>query len=122
MMNMIYLIDFENVAEAGTEGIELLTKSDIAVIFFGKQQTSVSIEFLGTLLKCRCKVSLLQMGQTGHNYLDMQLAAHAGYLMKENPKADFTIVSKDKGFDSVIDYLQERNHGAARVEMLKASL
>ena len=118
---MIYLIDCENVGESGLVGIDQLPKADEAVLFFGKMQTSLSMETHNMLMRAKCKITSIQMSQTGRNYLDMQLAAHMGYMMKEKPKAEFTIVSKDKGFDSIVDYALVRNRAAQRVEALVES-
>ena len=42
-------------------------------------------------------------------------------MVKEKPKAEFTIVSKDKGFDSIVDYALARNRMAKRIEALAES-
>ena len=118
---MIYLIDCENVGESGLVGIDQLPKADEAVLFFGKMQTSLSMETHNMLMRAKCKISSIQMTQTGRNYLDMQLATHMGYMMKEKTKAEFTIVSKDKGFDSTVDYALARNRMAKRIEALAES-
>lgn len=115
---MVYLIDCENVGESGLSGIDQLLRSDEVILFYGKQQVSVSMDSHLSVIKAKCSVDIICADQSGRNYLDMQIATHLGYLLKAKPRAEFVIVSKDKGFDSVIDYV----HSHGRMAYRRASI
>ena len=110
----IYLVDCENVHNDGLAGIERLTGTDQVVLFYGKQQNSIALSVVKILLSSSCPIDLLQMKETGKNFLDMQLAIHMGILMKTYPEAEFVIISKDKGFDSLLLYAKDCGRIASR--------
>lgn len=97
---MIYLIDYENVKSL--TGIAELSNSDSVIVFYTKNANTLTFDDLfviqGTEIKIECK-----QVATGNNALDFQLSTYLGFLIGQN-FTDFCIVSKDKGYDSIINF------------------
>jgi hypothetical protein len=100
----IYLIDFENVHSEGMQGVDNLTEEDEVVIFYSQNADSISFDVLHKLMFCKAKLNYFKIRRGGKNALDFQLSTYLGYRTLTNPQAEFYIISKDAGFDFVIDF------------------
>jgi hypothetical protein len=60
----------------------------------------------------------VQVSGNGSNALDFHIAFTIGELSKSDPSAHFHIISKDSGFDPLIDYLRKRGIFAQRSAMI----
>lgn len=100
----IYLVDYENVSLAGLEGIEKLSDSEKVYIFYGNSAGSISFEMHAKIAQTRAQVRYLKTERSGKNYLDFQLATLGGYLVAMTKETEFIIVSRDTGFESVVDF------------------
>ena len=63
-------------------------------------------------------MSLLISKETGKNALDFYIAAECG-IMSERGEANIAIISRDKGFQAVIDFLCSVN-GMSNVQIVRA--
>jgi len=100
----IFLIDFENVHSEGMAGVDTLTDNDEVVIFYSANADTVSFELLHKLMFCKAKLSYFKIRRGGRNALDFQLSSYLGYLVSTRRDAEFYLISKDNGFDFVIDF------------------
>lgn len=100
----IFLIDFENVHNDGLAGIDMLTENDEIVIFYSINADSISFELLHKFMFSKAKLNYYKVRRGGKNALDFQLSSYLGYRVKTDPEAEFYIISKDNGFDFVIDF------------------
>ena len=101
----IFLIDFENVHSEGMAGVDSLTDNDEVVIFYSANADSVSFELLHKLMFCKAKLSYFKIRRGGRNALDFQLSSYLGYLISTRPpSSEFYLISKDNGFDFVMDF------------------
>lgn len=101
---MIYLIDFENVSNSGFNGIETLTDRDEIKLFYSEKNSKISIGMHRKLESTAARKEYLPIKTGGKNALDFQLATWLGYLISQNKKESYCIVSNDTGFDYVIDF------------------
>lgn len=100
-MKNYYLIDYENVHDSGFVGIETLEKKDHIHIF---STANARLNVKDLALNKDVKISF-HSAPAGKESLDLCLASTLGYLIAETKrKAIFVIVSKDKGYDHVINY------------------
>lgn len=104
----IYLVDFENVNESALEGIKILKSGDLVYIFHGEQLKSISLSITKEMLETKADIEFVGIHKKAKNYLDFQLSTFLGYLIGKGEKANFYIISKDTGFDSVIDFWKNR--------------
>jgi hypothetical protein len=100
----VFLIDFENVHSEGMTGVDHLTDADEVVIFYSNNADSVSFDILHKLMFCKSKLSYYKIKRGGKNALDFQLSCYLGYRICKDPEAEFFIISKDNGYDFVLDF------------------
>ena len=107
----IYLIDYENTGISGLTGIETLKKSDRVYLFYGVYTGSITFDTHIALNNTKAKIKYLKIDKSAKNYLDFQLATMSGYLIAKNKDTDFVIVSRDNGFNSVVDFWNQYDFG-----------
>ncbi len=112
MRKNVVLIDFENVQP---DSIEALDHEHFQVLLFcGASQTKVPLEVASTLQKFGTRAQYIRIAGTGPNALDFHIAYYIGRLSSEDPGTFFHIVSRDKGFDPLIQYLKAKRILAVR--------
>jgi hypothetical protein len=103
----IFFIDFENVHSEGMTGVDHLTESDEVVIFYSNNADSITFDILHKLMFCKSKLSYYKIKRGGKNALDFQLSCYLGFKINKNPEAEFYIISKDNGYDFIIDFWEQ---------------
>lgn len=106
------LIDHENVhALDPGEIAEIPVK---VLVFLGKQTTKLPVEDVQRLLLHGSKIELITISGNGKNALDFHIAYYAGLICAQDPGAAIHIVSKDTGFDPLIEHLKSKKVQAQR--------
>ena len=110
--------DFENVQP---DNVAVLDQEWIKVLMFvGKTQTKLPFELVKTFQKMGERAQYVEMGGSGKNALDFHIAYYIGKLASENKEAYFHIVSKDQGFDPLVEHLKnEERISVDRIENLE---
>ena len=110
------LIDFENVQP---KNLELLTTHPFKVfVFVGASQTKVPFDLADSMQLLGNDAKYIKISGNGQNALDFHVAYYVGELAAKDSDARFYIVSKDKGFDPLIDHLAKRKIRVQRVKDL----
>ena len=102
-INQIF-VDFEN-----TQLIDLsLTHNKAVKITFliGDKQKHLPIQFVKQLVIYSQKIQLIETQSAGKNALDFILAFYLGQACYQHKNHAFYIVSKDKGYDSLVQHLR----------------
>lgn len=100
------LIDYENVQP---DTMEALDRDHYSVIVFvGSNQARVTYEVASVLQRMGDRASYIRISGNGGNALDFHVAYYIGLLSAKEPGAYFHIVSKDKGFDPLIEHLKSK--------------
>lgn len=108
------LIDFESVQ---TKSLELLTHDHFKVIVFvGANQGKLPFEVVESLQQLGSRAEYMKISGRGPNALDFHIAYYIGRFAAEEPSAYFHIISKDTGFDPLIQHLRSKKILAGRVE------
>lgn len=111
------LIDFENVQP---DSMELLAGEQFKVlVFVGANQTKIPFDIVSSLQKLGNQAEYIKICGNGINALDFHIAYYVGKLSADDCPAFFHIVSKDKGFDPLIQYLKSQKIFAGRVTSIK---
>jgi hypothetical protein len=100
-------VDFENVHQIDLSVIG--AKSVYFTLLLGAQQKRLDAELVEKLMEHATSVQLIRLTSSGKNALDFALAYHVGRAVMTDPTAYFHIVSKDKGFDPLIEYMKSRH-------------
>ena len=100
-------VDVENVkvidpAVIGAKNLRLY-------LFLGPHHKKLDVEVVEKLLEHSQTVQLIRSPKSGKNALDFVLAYHLGQAVQGDPKGYFHIVSKDAGFDALVDLLKSRH-------------
>lgn len=105
-------IDFENVHEfdlgiigAGSVNLTLLV---------GAKQTKLGVALVEKLLEHARSVQMVRLSSSGKNALDFALAYYVGRAAAADPGGSFHIISRDTGFDPLIEHLKSRHIRAFR--------
>lgn len=116
MSNHIVLIDFENVQP---ESLQLLASERFRVlVFVGANQSKLPFETVEAMQKLGVRAEYVKIAGNGSNALDFHIAYYLGTLAAVEPSACFYIVSRDTGFDPLIQHLRGKNISAGRVKAL----
>jgi hypothetical protein len=106
MPNNYVLIDYENVQP---KNLDLLESHPFNVlVFVGQSQARIPFDLADSMQLLGKDARYVRISGNGQNALDFHIAYYIGELAASEPDAYFHIISKDKGFDPLIDHLKER--------------
>lgn len=104
MKSTYVLIDYENVQPS--ELVVLDQEHIHVMVFVGAQQQKLSFETVDALQRMGRRAEYVKVSGNGPNALDFHVAYYLGQLALTDPEARFIIVSKDAGFDRLIEHMQ----------------
>ncbi len=105
-------VDFENVHQVDVSVIG--AKSVNFTLLLGAKQTKLDAGLVEKLMEHATSVQLIRLSSSGKNALDFTLAYYVGRTVSADPAAYIHIVSKDTGFDPLIEHLRSRHIHARR--------
>lgn len=119
------LIDFENVQP---KNLEILESHPFKIfVFVGANQTKVPFDLASTMQKFGDNAQYIKISGNGKNALDFHIALYLGKLSNKDPEGFFHIISKDTGFDPLVNHLREhkirthRENDLAEIPVLQIS-
>ena len=108
------LIDFENVQPSS---LEPLSHDHFKVlVFVGASQSRLPFDVVESLQNLGDHAEYIKISGNGSNALDFHIAYYIGKISATDPSAYFHIVSKDAGFDPLIQHLKSKKVFAGRVK------
>lgn len=113
-MKRYFLVDFENVADAGMNGFPELTGEDTVDIFYTQKNSRISMDFLKSVLE-RGHAAVLRVRKVvmGNQALDLQLASFLGSLIAGSREdCEYWIISRDKGFACLPTFWEGQSENA----------
>lgn len=113
-MKNIFFVDSENVGDAWIKLFDYLNEDDIILVFYSNKSPNMSYENLILLKHSPVEPEFILCENGTDNSLDFQLVTYLGSLTVKNPDDNLIIVSKDKGFDSVVHFWSERGFHVCR--------
>ncbi len=84
------------------------------IVFVGANQAKVTFEVASVLQQMGERAEYIKISGNGSNALDFHIAYYIGLLASKEPEAYFHIVSKDTGFDPLINHLKGKKILACR--------
>lgn len=111
-----YFIDYENVNGAGISETSIMQQGDRVEIFYSDSCKNVSLEIIEQLSQKGIGIGAYGVATGAKNALDFQLSTYLGYSVAIDRNASFVIVSKDTGFDKVVDFWKSRKVSISRVD------
>lgn len=104
-----FLIDYENVKRAGLSGLESCDEYDKIIIFYSDACDTITFDIHKQLMDTKSIVEYQYVKVGEKDSLDHQLSSYLGYLISENKLGEFYIVSRDRGFEFITDFWQNKN-------------
>jgi hypothetical protein len=114
MKKTYVLIDYENIQPADMKALD--HEAFHVIVFVGANQTKVNFEVAEAIQRMGERAAYIKIAGNGNNALDFHIAFYIGELAAKEPEAIFRIVSKDTGFDPLIQHLKHRKISAGRVK------
>ena len=109
-------IDFESVQPSS---LDLLNHDQFKVfVFVGANQAKLPFELVDCLQRLGDRAKYIRISGTGPNALDFHIAYYIGQIAAADPTAYFHIISKDSGFDPLIQHLRTNRILASRVNAI----
>lgn len=116
MCRSILLIDYENIQNIN---FSIISGQDIEIkIFVGQSQNKIPFELVQATQNFGSNVDWIKVEGSGSDSLDFHIAFYLGKLSHNCTDTLFYILSKDKGFDSLVRYLCKQNIQCQRIEDL----
>jgi len=115
-MPRVLMVDFENVQQID---LARISKTDSKVlIFVGSSQSKLPIDLVRHTQGLGARVEWIQIDGTGSNALDFHIAYYLGYQVGKGLTEGYWILSRDKGFDPLVRYLNKQNIPCKRIGTL----
>jgi hypothetical protein len=105
-------VDFENIHHVDVSVIG--ARSVNFTILLGANQTRLDVGLVEKLLAHAASVQLIRLASSGRNALDLTLAYYLGRTVSTHPATFIHIISKDTGFDPLVEHLRSRHIHARR--------
>lgn len=106
------LIDYENVQPGSLSSLDV--EHFKVIVFVGANQTKLSFEAAAALQRMGSRAEYVKISGNGSNALDFHIAFYVGQLAATEPAAFFHIISKDTGFDPLIQHLKTKKLSVIR--------
>lgn len=112
------LIDFENVQ---TKSLARLEGEHFRVhVFLGPQGDRLPRSLVLDMQRLGSRAEYVELESPGRNALDFCMAFHLGGLAAAEPASHFHIISKDTGFDPLIEHMTARKLVATRSDSIES--
>lgn len=116
LQKAILLVDYENIQSFD---LSLIYEEEISIkIFVGHNQSKIPIELVQTTQQFGQRVEWIKVEGTGNNALDFHIAFSLGKFSQEIEGVAFLILSKDKGFDPLVKYINKSKIKCRRIQSL----
>lgn len=105
MSKKVYLVDTENVPSKWVSLFKNLREQDKIILFYTTNSGRYPLGVVQMCMNHRDQLVFVKCFNGHANALDFQLAAVNGYLFKEEPDAEYVVVSEDGGYDGMIRFM-----------------
>lgn len=111
------LIDYENVQPEALPGLD--AEHFKVLLFVGANQAKLSFEVVSAMQRLGARAEYVKIAGNGSNALDFHVAFYIGHLSAQDPTGYFHIISKDTGFDPLIQHLKSRKVPVVRSKAIE---
>lgn len=112
------LVDYENVPVRSLG--QLAGERFRVTVFLGPNNTRLPVDLVLAMQKLGERGQYVQMTKAGGNALDFHVAYYLGVLSRTDPAGIFHLISRDTGFDPLIEHLQAEKVQVSRSASIDA--
>lgn len=105
---MFYFIDYENIGANGFNGIDNLDESDSVILFYSENNCRLPFSLHKKIGESKASFQYYDIKTGARNAADFQLVTYLGYIIAKNIDSEYTIVSKDDGFNAVVRFWADK--------------
>ena len=117
MRSNYVLIDYENVQPQSLAGLH--ADHFKVLLFMGANQSKVPFEVADAMQRLGERAQYVRISGNGPNALDFHIAFYIGHLACTDGAAYFHVISKDAGFDPLIEHLKTKKISASRSKSIE---
>ena len=111
------LIDYENVQPESLAGLD--AEHFKVLLFVGASQSKLTFEVAAAMQGLGARAQYVKIAGNGSNALDFHIAFYIGHLSASDTTAYFHIISKDTGFDPLIQHLKAKKVSVVRSKAIE---
>jgi PIN domain len=112
----ILFIDYENVTQVRLSSLQ---QPNLKIfIFVGCAQVKIPFELVREAHQLGASVEWIGVEGTGPNALDFHIVFYLGQISLRSPTSNYVILSRDRGFDPLIQHLTKLGISCRRIEHL----
>jgi hypothetical protein len=113
----ILFIDYENVTQVKLSSLQ---QPNLKIfIFVGCAQTKIPFELVREAHQLGESVEWIGVEGTGPNALDFHIVFYLGQISLQAPTSNYIILSRDRGFDPLIQHLAKLGISCRRIDRLE---
>lgn len=119
----IYLVDSENVSASWAQLLDGDPGKQF-IILYTDNTPKISYGDMAAVMASSSSIRFRQVytGEKGASALDFQLVSLLGYMLCADPERNYTIVSRDAGYDPVVRMWKDRGYSVKRFSMVNRAL
>ena len=103
---MYIILAYVNIGSLGLTGIDKITSKDTVCLFYSEKAHTIDLEAIEMFKNTKATIKYIKVKKTAPNYADFQIATLTGIILGKNSEEKVAIISNDKGYVAVIDYLK----------------
>lgn len=111
-MNRVYLIDTENIGKCYLKNLNLIDKDDLIIHLDNQNSLNSNLKLnIKELINISSRLEQIKIIETVNgtpNSLDFILTTLIGHLITVDPFKEYIVVSKDSGYDTMIDFWKKK--------------
>lgn len=112
---MVYFIDTENIYLDWLSLLDARKGRDKFVLFYTPGSFAYPMNIVHKLALTKASIEYVPC-ESGKNALDFQLIAELGKRTAKSPITEYAVVSRDKGYDSAVNYMNKQGYKVLRIE------
>lgn len=117
LQKTVLLVDYENIQNIP---LSALCEENIDIkIFVGQFQSKIPLELVQETQRFGQRLEWIKIEGVGSNALDFHIAFYLGKLSNNISNVSFAILSKDKGFDPLVKYVNKQQVNCTRIQNLR---
>ncbi|MGN0596209.1 MAG: PIN domain-containing protein [Ruminiclostridium sp.] len=105
---MFYFIDYENIGANGFNGIDILDENDTVILFYSENNCRLPFSLHKKIGESKASFQYYDIRTGARNAADFQLVTYLGFIIATNPNSEYTIISKDDGFNAVVRFWADK--------------
>lgn len=105
---MFYFIDYENIGANGFNGIDILDENDTVILFYSENNCRLPFSLHKKIGESKASFQYYDIRTGARNAADFQLVTYLGFIIATNPDSEYTIISKDDGFNAVVRFWADK--------------